>query len=201
MIGWIARYRAPLLAVCVLAAPAGLCAQDAGNAPAPIEHEAKLGVARQIVDLGFPEAMREAMFFATMEQVSMQLREASAKAFGVEDEGALAIIDQWAAEYLSSSKDILRAHIPSLMDGMAASYAAMFTDEELADILAFVSTSSGQRFFQLSSAVLAEPNFAAANQAYMNEVQAQLPAAQRELVARILAYKAESEENESSEPS
>ncbi|BDI61049.1 DUF2059 domain-containing protein [Qipengyuania nanhaisediminis] len=159
---------------------------DASAIAAP--SEANLAIARQIMDLGFPEDTREEIFFAAMDQMMIQMREATFQAYDLEDEGAVAILDDWIAEYVVDSKAILRAHIPSLIEGMARSYAVIFTQRELEDVLAFVATPSGQRYFELSSAVLAEPNFAQANQAYMNETQAQLPGAMQDLVGRLQEY-------------
>ncbi len=173
----------------VAAVPAQAAAPEAPSITTAAPNAEKLGVARQIIDQGFPVAMREPMFMATMDQMVAQTREATLRAYGLTDEGAVAILDQWSDEYVDSSKVLLRRHIPKLMEAMAASYAAIFTLEELKDILAFASTPSGQRFFQLSPALLAEPNFAAANQVYINDVQAQMPSAIQELVRRLERYK------------
>lgn len=171
--------------------PALASAQDAtlpvAEEPSPLNRQ----LARQIIDLGFPSDSREELFFASMDQMLLQTREATLKAYDLTDDRAVAILDIWITEYVADSKAVLRSHIPSLMEGMVASYAVMFTSDELADILAFVSTPSGRRFFELSSAIMAEPNFAAANQAYMNEMQAQMPAAMNDLVARLQRYMAE----------
>ncbi|MEM7700883.1 MAG: DUF2059 domain-containing protein [Pseudomonadota bacterium] len=173
----------------LLAAPT--VAQEAAPSDAPAANapsEAKLALAQQIVDDSFPEDMREEMFFATVDQMTAQMREATLKGMGVDDQGAIAVMDAWLAEYIAESKVTLRTYIPKLMDGLAKSYAVMFTQEELTDIAAFVATPSGQRFMTLSSAVLAEPNFASANQEYMNEVQSGLPAAMQDLQGRLIEY-------------
>lgn len=164
-------------------------AQEASDAvdAAPID-PAKVEIARQIVDIGFPEESREAMFFGTMDQMTTQMREASLASVGVDDAGAIAILDEWIAEYIGDAKTILRSHIPSLMDGLARAYANTFTEQELIDVLAFVSTPSGQRFFELSPAIIAEPNFALANQAYMDEIMAGMPEAQGRLRDRLIEY-------------
>ena len=154
---------------------------------------AKLAVARQIIDRGFPEDSREAIFLASMDQMMLQTREASLTAYKIDDPGAIALLDSWIADYTEDAKIILRSHIPALMDAMAKSYAVMFTMQELEDINAFVATDSGQRFFELSSAVLAERNFAAANQMYMDEIQATMPAAINDLVGRLREYFAQQE--------
>lgn len=158
----------------------------------------KAEIARRIVELGFPEENREAIFFGTIDQMTMQLREASLQAYGIEDEGVIAVFDEWSADYIAESKEVLRDHIPTLMDAMARSYAAIFTLQELRDVAAFVATPSGQRFLQLSPAVMAEPNFANANQAYMNEVQASAPAWLADLRNRIEQHLAERAEQEKS---
>ena len=162
-------------------------------------NEDNLAIAREIVNLGFPIETREAIFFASVDQVVAQMREASLQAYGLDGEEnaeILAILDEWTADYVDQSKNVLRAHIPSLMDGLAASYSAIFTRQELLDIRAFVSTPSGQRYFELGPAVVAESHFANANQQYMNDVQAQLPAALDDLRVRIEALLAEKQEAE-----
>lgn len=183
------------VAMCLSAAPLAAQDQSPGTAQ-PLVPESEIAIATRIVDLGFPEATREAMFFGTVDQMTKQMRDAMLSSSPVTDEGALAIIDQWLLEYVTNSKTLLRSHIPSLMEALARSYAVMFNQRELKDILAFVSTDSGQRFFQRSSAVIAEPNFAQANQAYMNAVAEALPAAQEELKNRLIEYYQSRDEQE-----
>lgn len=168
--------------------------EQAPSVEAPSDVE--LALAKQIIDLGFPEDTRETLFFGAMDQMMIQTREATLKAYQLEDEGAIAVLDQWTVDYMEENKEVLRSHIPSLMQGMVASYAVIFTRKELEDILAFVSTPSGQRFFELSPAVMAEPNFALANQAYMNEIQANLPEAMEDLFGRLQEYLIERQEAE-----
>ncbi|MEL7445150.1 MAG: DUF2059 domain-containing protein [Pseudomonadota bacterium] len=145
-------------------------------------------VATEIVDLGYPEAEREALFFATMDQMVGQMRIAIAPTLPQDDPGAVAILDDWITEYTAESKEVLRKHIPSIMAGMTSAYAKIFTLQELNDILAFVQTPSGKRFFALSPAVVGEPSFADANQAYMDESMEMLAPAQTELIGRIMEY-------------
>lgn len=166
-------------------AQAQAASQDAQIDPA------KLAIARKIVDIGYPEQDREAMFFDAAKQMSKQVRDAMEKQMDSKDPGAEAILNSWLDEYLEKSRVVMRKHIPSLMDGIAAAYATMFTEQELRDILAFVSTPSGKAFFVRSPKLLAEPHFAAANQAYMQDVYSQLPAAVSDLQERLKAYSTE----------
>lgn len=172
----------------LIGVPASTVLAQEASETAPVPDAMSMELARQIIAAGFPEDRREEVFFASMDQMLIQTREATFKAFQLEDEGAVRILDEWLADYIADSKEVLRSHIPSLMDGMAASYATIFTREELEDILTFVQTPSGKRFFELSPAILAEPSFAAANQAYMDEVQASMPAAMGDLANRIQTY-------------
>jgi Uncharacterized protein conserved in bacteria (DUF2059) len=176
--------------IALVGVPVGALAQEGDEGVVAAVDPVKLELAREVVNLGFPEETREAVFFAAVDQTVLQMREASLKAYGLEgeDPGALAVLDGWIDEYITDSKAVLQSHIPSIMEGMTLSYAAMFTTTELRDIRDFVATPSGQRFFELSSAVMAQPNFAAANQAYMNEVQSQLPAAVQDLRGRLQEY-------------
>jgi len=145
-------------------------------------------LAAQIVDLGYPEETREALFFGTMDQTVSQMRSAIAPSLPNDDPGALAILDAWILEYTERSKQVLRKHIPAIMDGLTEAYAELFTQGELEDILAFVETPSGQRYFELSPAILGAEGFAMANQRYLDESVALLGPAQADLRARLQEY-------------
>lgn len=155
---------------------------------APDQH--RYALASQIIDIAMPSETREAMFLAVAEQMAMQAQQAALRKIPDIDAGARAIFDQWLAENLERQKVVLRSHLPRIMDAYARSYANIFTVEELTDILAFARTPSGARFLQMSPTVIAEPHFAAANQAYMNDIIAGLPAAQEELRVRLQEYQA-----------
>lgn len=165
-------------------------AQEGDNSQNSAEQIERLALARQIVETGYPPAAREQLYFGTVDQVTAQMREASLSQLPA-DPGAEKILDAWLSDWIDQGKSILRQHIPALMDGLAQGYANIFTTRELNDILAFVRTSSGQRFLLGSTAVIADPAFAGANQKYMNEVMARLPSAQEELRKELEAYFAE----------
>ncbi|MEL6485597.1 MAG: DUF2059 domain-containing protein [Pseudomonadota bacterium] len=150
-----------------------------------------LALASQIVAIGYPEDDREALFFATMDQTVIQMRSAIAPTLPNDDPGAVAILDDWIAEYTEQSKGVLRKHIPDIMAGMTEAYATIFTVEELTDILAFVQTRSGQRYFELSPAISASKGFAEANQRYLDESIALVGPAQDVLRKRLNEYLAD----------
>lgn len=181
------------LALCSIAIPGTASAQQA---TADTVTASKLALSRQIVAIAFPQEQREDLFFASVDQMTKQMRQSVLAAFDVDDAGLIAILDSWLADYTADSKGILSAHIPAIIGGVELAYSNMFTEQELVDILAFVSTPSGRQFIQRSPAVMAEPNFAAANQAYMDEVMAGLPAAQGKLRDRIVEYLSSKSQNQ-----
>ncbi len=158
-----------------------------------------LSLASQIVDIGYPEESREALFFGTMDQTVLQMRQAIGPNLPQNDPGAMAIFDSWVLKYTAQSKDVLRKHIPSIMVGMTEAYAKVFTVKELTDILAFVETPSGKKFFELSPAVLGEPSFADANQRYLDESMELLGPAQQELLDDLMEYIEDQEADDSSD--
>ena len=48
------------------------------------------------------------MFFATVDQMTMQMRESVLANIEEQDPGAIAILDEWLAEYIADGKTILR---------------------------------------------------------------------------------------------
>jgi hypothetical protein len=180
---------AALLLLAAVAFPAELQAQAAPvAAPSDASADARLSLAREIIDLGVPPATREAMFFKVVDDMTVQMRGAVMQSIKVEDREAIAILDRWLDRWIADSKGLLSSHIPPLMEGWAVAYADIYTERELTDIRAFVRTPSGAAFFQKMQDVLSSPKFAAANQAYMTDIMGRLPAARDELLAEITAY-------------
>lgn len=174
--------------VLALASPFTAAAQDNAQATQSKLDPAAITIAQEILALGIPEQTREAVFFATMDQMMAQMKDAALQARGLEDPEVIAIMDKHLAQFRLDAQAVLRSHLPAIMDGWAKAYANMFTLQELADIRTFVRTPSGQRYFQLGPAVMAEPHFAQANQAYMNEVMQLTPSMQEALKADLLEY-------------
>ncbi|KPP93240.1 DUF2059 domain-containing protein [Erythrobacter sp. HL-111] len=169
-------------------APAGLAAEETA-AQAAVSDIRALEVAREIIAIGMPEETRETVFAATMDQMMVQMREAQKQSGMIGEDPAIeAIVEANLAEFREDAMGALRARLPELMEGWALAYASIFSHEDLVAIREFVRTPAGQRFFQLSPAVTAEPNFAAANQLYMNDVMAMLPQLQRNLEADLTEY-------------
>lgn len=153
--------------------------------------EVRLALAHEIIDIGMPAEMREQMFFATVDQMTSQMRSAAMKNMDASDPGLVAILDRWLDDWIANGKDILRGHIPSLMNGWAAAYADIFTEAELRDLLDFVQTPTGAKFFRRMPDIMSNPHFAKANQDYIDEIMADLSLAQIELSSELIEYLAE----------
>jgi len=120
--------------------PQQLSARPEGMPMSVAATEDRIQIAREFISISMPPEMREEMFFATMDQMVMQMRVAQGDT--IDDPQVKAIVDRHLAEMTSEMKDITRHHIPKLMEALAQSYAAIFTHDELADILAFARTTS-----------------------------------------------------------
>lgn len=129
-----------------------------------LEH---MALAQGVIDQAFPEEARTALFQESSELMQAQMTQTLANL--VKDAGAIEILTAWQEAINVESSAILQRNIPMLMDGMATAYADTFSKKELADILEFVSTPSGQAFMLRSTDVLSHPAFAAANQTYIDE--------------------------------
>ena len=191
--------RVYLASVCVAAAAlAPAVAQDATipitieraqNTPAALDgyretvDPVRLDLAVQILDRGLPPERRVAVFMSTTDGILEQMDNTMPS--GIDDPEVAAIVKDHRSEMIVRMKDVLVKHLPSIMEGWAIALAMEFTEKELRDILAFVSTPSGQRFFENSSKIVSSPAFAAANEAYMRDIFGMIPQEQRKLRAKL----------------
>ncbi len=128
-------------------------------------------MAQQIVDSGYPLDIREPLFLRTMDEMIKQMHTPVVKA--VDGSGTGTEV--------------------GVTDAMAGTYAEMFPEQELRDLLKFVSAPSGQSFFSKSPEILPHPKFAAAAGKYMGEILVDFPKARVDLM-NALAQHAERRE-------
>ncbi|MEM1195891.1 MAG: DUF2059 domain-containing protein [Pseudomonadota bacterium] len=179
-----------IVAGAMFAAP--LSAQEEASNTAPPQTEvssARLELANQIIDLAYPSDTRMAMFQKVSEQMEAQMLQSLQGI--INDEGALAILSEWQEGMSVKTDAILERNVPLLMKAWALAYADIYTEPELRDILAFVSTPTGKVFLSKTNDVIGHPEFAAANQDYIDEIVALIPGEIPALVERIEAYQAE----------
>lgn len=148
----------------------------------------RLALAEKIIAISYPEDKREAMFFAATDQTTAQVLKSMEG--WITDEGAREIVDAHILEMTEQQKIVLRRHIPRIMTAFAVAYSNLFDESELRDILTFVETPTGSTFLIRSVDILSDPNFAAVNQAHMDETMSVVKDSIPILVTKLTEYKA-----------
>jgi hypothetical protein len=151
-------------------------------------------LAQEIIDRGFPEETRMDLFGGVMQQLVAQLNVAQPEL--AENPVVQEIVLAYQQRAIALGMATLENHMDALMEALAASYAEIYSLDELHGFHAFVTTPQGYGFLAKSSAAAGHPAFAAANQAYMNEYMAQIPQLQQELREELLTALAEAANEE-----
>ncbi|XUU60300.1 DUF2059 domain-containing protein [Erythrobacter sp. HA6-11] len=174
-----------LAAAAALSFTSPTLAQEVGAQSTAEESQIRLKLAQDIVEISYPPETREPMFAAVSRQMEAQMLQSLKSSMRIDDD-ALAIIERWQADVSAETDAALMRHIPNIMEGWAQSYAAIFSEDELRDILAFVSTDTGKTYMLKSVDVVTHEHFAKANQQFMDEtmeiVTGRLPQLMDELV-------------------
>ena len=144
----------------------------------------RLAIASEIVAIAFPEDKREAIFGSAMDATLEQMRATMFSSLK-NDVGAEKIVNRKVDSFVAGSKDILRDHMQDLLNALAKAYTREFSEAELSDMRAFARTDTGRHFFQRSSAVMSDPSFKAANEAYMRDLMPSVTRMQTELVDEL----------------
>ncbi|MFB0611350.1 DUF2059 domain-containing protein [Aurantiacibacter poecillastricola] len=164
--------------------PVPALAQDSTQ-PAAVS-QASLDLAQEILATAYPQEVREPMFLAVADQMEQQVMTSVMQQLGDIPTGARKVINDWQTSVSGEQRDILRRHIPALMEAWAVSYASVFSEAELRDILAFVQTDTGSTFMLKSNDIISDPAFASANQAYLDETMALMQTRMPDLIAALV---------------
>jgi len=165
-------------------------AQDAPAAAAPAEVDPdRLALASQVIDLSFPPEGRQAMLMRAADTMTNQIRTAVAEATGGNsDAGAERILQRFLGRMRALTDRAIAEHSPALFAAMARAYARTFTRDELVQIRAFVSTPAGRKYLEKSMDMIADPDVARANTAYMSSVFSAIQPMQVELRRELQEY-------------
>ena len=172
----------------VLALPLAIAALALTPAQALADEARETALATQIVELGYPEDQRVAMFGGAIDAMSSQMLAAMPENM---PPAVLAIVKDEQASFNASAKQVLESHIPDLMSALAVAYRDEFSEAELEELLVFMKSPVGRGFFVRSTKLIENPRFAAANQAYMQEIVGMMPDMQARLKSRIEAAMAD----------
>lgn len=159
----------------------------AANAAAPAPDVERLRLGREIIDLGFPAEMREGMFLGSVDSMLGQVRKVQLAQFA-NAPAVKALLDEAIDGMIAQIKPIITRNIPMFMEAYAKAYAREFTREELSELRAFVATPTGRHFMARSTQILDDPDFKAANEAYLREVNPVMQNGQKALLDKLLTH-------------
>lgn len=135
---------------------------------------ANLDLGREIIALGYPEEMREAMLGPYLDTIVDQMKQSNdSRLDDIEPEMRDSIMLK-QQEMLVDLKAVIVRHTPSLMDGLAKAYADSFSTAQLIEIRNFVATPTGQALISESYSLISNPYYTAATQPYLAEVMEQV---------------------------
>jgi hypothetical protein len=147
---------------------------------------AELAEARAIMEIAFPTAERDETFGTMAGQFLDQFRRAIPDA--VTDPGLKAILDAYLDDLPARLMPMMRVHLPKIIEATAVAYTNEFSLQELEDIHAFARTESGRRYFSQSAKLVGDPAVAAANTAYMGDLQHLQKTLGEEFMKEVIAY-------------
>ena len=184
------RHFASAAALLLLPVPSASFAQEAETA-ADAEQVSNLELAREVIELGFPEETRIGSMLGVADQLIAQMRAGNPQ--WQSDPRLERVFDRFAARVLETTSDVLSRHIDDMMEGMALAYADSFSREELLAIREFVSSPAGRGFLTRVTNLNTHPAYAEANQAYIDEYMTYMPGLQQELLRDLTETLSQSE--------
>jgi Uncharacterized protein conserved in bacteria (DUF2059) len=127
-----------------------------------------------------------ALFGSSMQAMEQQMMGSAMG--GVTDPGLRQIVKSHIDGLLAQMMPLLDRYIPSIMEAQARAYAREFSTGELTQIMAFAATPTGKHMLSRSSALLRDPEVAAANQAFFAATQQLAQAGMPPLIAKMNDY-------------
>lgn len=160
------------LAAALALAGGGPCFAQSAPAPGLAQPDPeRLAFATQIIDQFYPPQRRREMLSRMADTMDAQMRAALMDAIGNNmDEEGRAIFERYLDRSRAVTERMVGERSSPLFTAIARAYARHFTRDELLQIRAFGATPAGQRFFQQSSELMADPGVAEANTAYMRSI-------------------------------
>jgi hypothetical protein len=182
-----------ILSVAALALSAPLLAQAPTAQPKMAISEpepARLALAREVVDFGYPPKARKAMFDDVMDTMMVQAKGSMFKNAdpALNDPGVRNIIDRHLNNAMLEIKVNIDEFSPKLFEAYAKAFARNYTLDELKELRTFFATSTGSKLLIQQTKMLSDPDVAFANTEYMTKTFALMPKMQKELSAELIEY-------------
>ena len=147
------------------------CLLAAVPAHAQAVDPARMALGRQVIAIIYPPEKRDAMMASMVDTLMAQIRAGTHLPAMFNDPGLKAILDRNFAAMPSRLMPVIIRNLPRMHEAIATAYAREFSNAELTEIVAFGRTPAGKHYFQQSGSLLADPDVAAANTAYLAEAQ------------------------------
>lgn len=158
----------------------------------------RLRIAREIIDMGFPAEMREAMFLKAVDAMTDQARNVQLAKLN-NDPQAKAMVNEAIDQMIAKARPVVARHVPAFMEAYARGYAREFSRDDLLALHAFVDTPAGRRFMSRSANILDDPAFRAANETFLHDLEPVMEAEQKALFDRLMKHLAENPPEEPAE--
>lgn len=172
---------AALGAALILLTPAHALAQSAPADPA------KLAEARAIMEIIYPPAERDQMISKMIGDVSAQAR-AATQLDQISDSGLREIVESYVSRAHERMMPTVREHLPRIIEATAIAYTHEFSLGELRELHAFAQTPSGRHYLSKAPTLIGDPAVAAANTAYLAEIQRATVAMREGMRAEVTSY-------------
>lgn len=189
--------RAILAALLFAGAAAPCLAQTATPAPASTPEAAtdpdprNLALAREIIDIAYPEARRAETLTRRIQAMTEQVRVSLAETLGGRvDDGGLQIFNRYLDGMRALTARVSTEHSPALYEAYARSYARSLAYEELVQARAFLRTPAGARFMQQSSGMSGDPDVFRAATAFGTAFAREMEPVQARFDEELRAYAA-----------
>lgn len=173
-----------LMASILAALPLSVAVSAPASAQEASEQDRELELARAIVDHGYPPETRMAVFGAAMDQMVEQMNQAVSPDL-LADPQVLALVERFQKRILDHGKSVLAQHMDGMMEGLALGYVQEFNLAELQSLHGYVASTEGKGFFSRSMRVVADPAYARASQAFLDQYMADVPEMQSEFIDEL----------------
>ena len=179
------RFTVPMMvAGLAIALSQPVAAQQTDIAGSTSVSQGQVELARQLLETGFPEETRAPSMLAVAELMFEQI--VAASPVPMRDPRITPVIERFQQRIMDTTARTLDIHMADLMNGLAIAYAETFTAAELEALAAFAATDAGRGVLTRITQANAHPAFAAANQQYVNDYMAQLPALQTQFANELV---------------
>lgn len=177
--------------------PMPVCAQTPPASPSPTTPPAveapdpdRVEAARELLDLIMPPDQRETLMMQMIEpsmaNVEQGLMQSPQFALAMrEDPDAQRMFVAFMQRNRVTTRELMAASLPSLIEAMSNAYARRFTVRQLRDMQEFFESDTGQAYLAETPAIMADPDIGAWQRNLMVQSMAMMEEEVRALIAQV----------------